>query len=76
MAQINLNDFETYRKIRFTDGREHTAGLVIAESKFRKMTIEQISRLFPMSEAMRMRTLQVSPEYPTKEDAFEHEFAE
>jgi len=65
----------TYRKVRFTSkANGSTAGLVIESDRFERMSITDFSRLFPYSEASKMRTLQVSPEFPTWEAAFDHSF--
>ncbi len=64
----------TYRKFRFTSRNGATAGLVIESDRFERMSITDLSRFFPYSEAQFMARLEVSPEYPTWEDAFNHSF--
>jgi hypothetical protein len=65
-----------YRKVRFTNNAGGTAGLVLSQEKLDSHTIESLSRLFPVSEARFMRTLQLSPQFPTFDDAFMFEFDE
>jgi hypothetical protein len=64
-----------YVKIRFTNGTEHTAGLVLTTSTVRGMGVGELSRLYPVSEARCMARLQISPAYSTWDLAFTHEFA-
>jgi hypothetical protein len=66
-----------YVKVRFEGTRETgaTAGLVLEHAKCAKMSVGEISRLFPMREAPKMRTLQVSPAYTTWDAAFAHVFS-
>lgn len=64
----------TYRKFRFTSNAGSTAGLVIESDRFERTSITDLSRFFPYSEARFMARLEVSPEYPTWEDAFNHTF--
>jgi hypothetical protein len=67
----------TYRKVRFTSPTNgSTAGLVVTCYQDSQHSIESLSRLFPYSEAPKMRTLQVSQAYRTWEEAFDHEFFE
>jgi hypothetical protein len=64
-----------YIKVRFTSAQHgSTAGLVMALDDYNHKSIEDISRLFPYSEAMKMQTLQRSKAYATWEDAFNHNF--
>lgn len=65
----------TYRKVRFyspTNGS--TAGLVLETEKLAQMSIPEISRFFPYSEAIKMQRIQLSHEYETYEEAFLHSF--
>lgn len=64
-----------FTKVRFTS-KNHgsTAGLILDARKLQDMSIGDISRLFPYSEAMRMQRLETSPSYETWEEAFNHEF--
>jgi hypothetical protein len=64
----------TYVKFRFTSRNGATAGLVIDSFRFARTSITDLSRFFPYSEAPLMARLEVSPEYPTWEDAFNHSF--
>lgn len=64
-----------FRKIRFVCSKNGvTAGLVIESAKLDSMTMGDISKLFPLSEAPKMTTLQVSPEYVTYGEAFSYEW--
>ena len=63
-----------YVKIRFGNGWEHTAGLVIPADKYRNSTVSELSQLYPYSEVPKMRTFQVSEEYNTWDAAFLHTF--
>ncbi len=64
-----------YRKIRFYSKRHgETAGLVIQHDGKTMHSIEELSRLFPMSEAMKMERFQASPIFETWNEAFEFEF--
>ena len=64
----------TYTKVRFVKGTEATTGLILETAKLKTMTFPDISRLFPMYEANKMYRLDVSPEYATWNDAFNHTF--
>ena len=69
-----------FQKIRLhatSNDPEHcTAGLVLDSDKLRGMSISDVSRLFPMSEARKMRgVLQVSRKYSTWNEAFQHQFS-
>jgi len=63
-----------FRKIRFIS-KEHgaTAGLVIGPEQC-DWTVSDLSRLFPVWEAMKMRRLQSSPFFTTFEEAFTFSF--
>lgn len=64
-----------YQKVMFSSKNYgKTAGLVIESEKLAEMSIAEISRLFPYSEAMKMGKLHISPKYNSWEHAFEHEF--
>jgi len=69
-------DTITYVKFRFANVAHDrfTAGLVVPFAEMKHKSISELSRLFPYSEAGAMRSVQVSPEYPTWEDAFNHTF--
>jgi hypothetical protein len=51
-----------------------TAGLVLDIDRFRNMSITDVSRLFPYSEAGKMERLRRSPLFPTWDEAFEFDF--
>ena len=70
-----------YQKVRFsnhatsTDPEVCTAGIVLKSDQLRDMTVTDISRLYPMSEARKMRGVcQVSRKYDNYTDAFSHQF--
>lgn len=65
-----------YQKVRFVcPDNGCTAGLVLDTAKLNKMTMADISRLFPLSEVPRMKYIQVSPQFPDRTDALNYEFA-
>ena len=70
----------TFQKVRFARSNnpesadDCTAGLILESSKLESMTVSDVSRLFPYSEAAKMRVIQVSPRYPDWEAAFNHQF--
>lgn len=66
----------TYVKFRFRNpfNGQSTAGLVVPFHEMKHKSISDLSRLFPYSEANKMRTVDVSPEYSTWEQAFNHQF--
>ena len=51
-----------------------TAALIVKADKLNKMSVSEISEMFPYSEAMKMKFLEVSAEYPSFEDAIESDF--
>lgn len=64
-----------YRKIRFYSKRHGaTAGLVIQHDGKTFHSVEELSRLFPVAEALKMTRLQASPIFATWNEAFEFEF--
>ena len=64
-----------YRKIRFySKVYGPTAGLVVDATKLKAMTIQEISRLFPYTETMKMISFEQSEDYQTFELAFHHTF--
>lgn len=67
---------QTYVKIVFHsfDGKERTAGLVVPFEEFKTADLSRLSRLFPYTEARKMRGLLVSPQFPTFEKAFAFSF--
>ena len=63
-----------YVKVRFTNGTESTAGLVLDYEKVRDATVSELSKYFPMSEANKMHKVIMSHPYDTWLDAFNHQF--
>lgn len=63
-----------YVKFRFCSGAKNTAGLVMEYEKFCKTSVEDLSRLFPVWECMKMKKLEVSDVYETETEALNHEF--
>ena len=65
----------TFVKVRFTSKTNgSTAGLILTLDKFKKMSITDISRMFPYSESCKMAWLEVSNQYSTWDMAFAHDF--
>lgn len=64
-----------YRKIRFYS-KEHgpTAGLVVRFDGKTMYTLTQLSKLFPITEAPKMKRFQAGPIFDTWEEAFNFEF--
>ncbi len=65
---------ETYIKFRFTSVKGSTAGLVMESCKFHATTVTALSRLFPYEESRYMKVIECSPEYPSWDEAFAHQF--
>ena len=64
-----------YQKVRFSNEKGVTAGLVIDSDKLRNMSISEVSSLYPTREARYMTgKFERSPIYPTWEEAFDHIF--
>jgi len=67
-------------KVRWTRGRgpeaRVTAGLVLEERKVRTISRTELSRMWPVWEAPAMRRLEISPAYPTQEEAVGHDFGD
>jgi hypothetical protein len=64
-----------FKKVRFTSKENgNTSGLILDEDKLNKMTISEISKLFPYSESMKMEKIQLSPSFPDWEQCFKHDF--
>ncbi len=62
----------TFTKVRFTSKLNgNTAGLVFDDDFLEGKTIQDISRLFPVSEAMKMERLELSQSFTTWEEAFQ-----
>lgn len=64
----------TYSKVRFLSKSGATAGLVLESAKIPVLGIAGISRLFPYSESVYMKRIEISDSYPTWEKAFAHQF--
>jgi hypothetical protein len=64
----------TYSKVRFVSQAGATAGLVLESDKIPTLGIAGISRLFPYSESVYMTRIEISPSFPTWENAFAHQF--
>lgn len=60
----------SFIKVRFSKGSEHTAGLIFDVDQFKALSIGEVSRRFPMFEAMKMERLETSPEFDVWGDAF------
>ena len=59
-----------FQKVWFSKGNEKTAGLILPAAKLHGMSIGDISRLFPMSEARKMGRLHTSPVFASWDAAF------
>lgn len=67
---------KSYRKIWFSKGSEHTAGLIVTDAwiaAHKTNLVSDASRLFPMHEARKMGKFHASPAFPTWEEAFAFE---
>jgi hypothetical protein len=53
---------------------EATAAIILDSEVIDRMTVGEISRLFPYSESNKMVFLEISPEYDSFEDAFNADF--
>ena len=51
-----------------------TAALIVDSDKLNKMTISEISQMFPYSESTKMKYLEISANFETWEDAFNADF--
>lgn len=69
-----MNTQGPFVKIRFTGPAGATAGIILPYAKVSHATISELSRHFPMSEANKMRRLDISPQYALWDDAFTHQF--
>ena len=67
-----------FRKVRFTNGDRHTAGLIFGTNWLAKASIGDISRPFAPDPiwAMGARRMECSPDYATWDEAFAHAFVE
>lgn len=61
---------QTWCKVWWSTGEETTAGLVIDADRVRRLSLVELSRLWPHSEFAKMQTLHVGPSYTSWEDAF------
>ena len=59
-----------FQKVWFSKGSEKTAGLIVPAEKLHTMTVSEISRLFPVSESLKMGRLHTSPVFATWDAAF------
>ena len=65
----------TYVKIRFISAeRGATAGLVIPYDHLRTKSVQALSALYPMGEALNMRTFERSPVFDSWDKAFAYQF--
>ena len=51
-----------------------TAALIVDSDKLNKMTVSEISQMFPYSESAKMKYLEISANFETWEDAFNADF--
>lgn len=66
-----------YCKVAFSSSRGMTAGLIFTREQMAQCAnVEGISRKFPMSEAMKMERIHISPWFDTFESAFAYQFTE
>ena len=65
----------TYLKIRFTSALGTTDPLVISGDRFSALTVGELSRLFPYSDAPSMEIFEASPVYETEAEAVAYEFS-
>jgi hypothetical protein len=63
-----------YHKVRFVGRAGATAGLVVNTADHDVRNVSAISRLYPVSEAGKMRRFQVSPAFETAREAFDFTF--
>jgi len=63
-----------YIKIRFRSKYGETAGIVLAFERYDAMTVTELSRLFPMSECLKMGYLEKSPVFESWDNAFLFDF--
>jgi hypothetical protein len=59
-----------FRKVWFSKGKEKTAGLILPNEKLHDMSMSDVSRLFPNSEAGKMARFHTSPVFDTWDEAF------
>ena len=71
---------QTYVKVRFASPSHETVGLVFKSEDLVRHNVSSLSRIFPPSEFLRMGSrlvrVELSPDFPTWEEAFNHQFAE
>ena len=63
----------TFYKVAFSNDDNWTAGLVLGP-EVKKMTVSEISRLFPYSESWKMHKLHISPPRNSWLQAFDYNF--
>jgi hypothetical protein len=62
-----------FRKIWFeSDKHGQTAGLIVESTWLKDKSTSEVSRLFPYSECLKMERFNVSREYATWDEAFNH----
>ena len=66
----------TYQKVRFTSKTGVTAGLVFKSESLAKLSLGELSRRYPYSEAMKMAKVQTSPKFGTWAEAFSYQFTQ
>lgn len=71
---MNHKELPGFRKVRFYSIHGETAGLVLTETKFRQVTLNNLSRMFPDSECLKMGRVQYSPLFDTWNEAFLFDF--
>lgn len=72
-GRMRRDPSKRYRKIWFSKGSEHTAGLIVTDAwiaAHKTNLVSDASRLFPMHEARKMGKFHVSPAFATWEQAF------
>lgn len=59
-----------FRKVRWTNGEESTAGLIFTTQDLKSMSLPDLSRYWPPYEALKMKKVEASQVYPTFDEAF------
>lgn len=69
------HDYSGFVKVRFSSKKHGaTAGLVMPTITYVELSVSELSRKWPYSEALKMETVEASKPYDTWEQAFAHEF--
>jgi len=71
-SSIKKSGKSTYNAILLNS--QTTAALILDSEAVDRMTVTEISRLFPYSESTKMVFLEISPEYDSFDDAFYADF--